>query len=105
VLFAFLQRVLNGGADFIQREFAMGLTKTDICISYKDTRYPIELKIKGVQPREDSILQLLGYMDICGASEGWLVIFDKNPKTSWKNKIFWETIQRADDTVHIVGCW
>ncbi|MDR1036514.1 MAG: AAA-like domain-containing protein [Deltaproteobacteria bacterium] len=104
VLFAFLQRVLNGGADFIQREFAMGLTKTDICISDKDTRYPIELKIKDVQPLEKSILQLRGYMDICGAKEGWLVIFDKNPKTPWKKKIFWETIERADDTIHIVGC-
>ncbi|MDR1037460.1 MAG: hypothetical protein LBT40_13145 [Deltaproteobacteria bacterium] len=104
VLFAFLQRVLNGGADFIQRECAMSLKRADICISYKDNRYPIELKIKDAQPRENGILQLLGYMDICGASEGWLVIFDKNPKTPWKKKIFWQTLERSGDTVHIVGC-
>ncbi|MDR1297557.1 MAG: hypothetical protein LBO05_09345, partial [Deltaproteobacteria bacterium] len=42
VLHAFLQRVLNGGADFIQREYALGRLRADICVSYKKKRYPVE---------------------------------------------------------------
>jgi hypothetical protein len=46
VIFAFLQRVLNGGADFIQREYALGTMRPDICIGYKGLYYPLEIKIK-----------------------------------------------------------
>jgi hypothetical protein len=63
VLFAFLQRVLNGGADFIQSEYALGALRVNICISYKDRRYPIELKIKGHKSENESLEQLYGYMN------------------------------------------
>jgi hypothetical protein len=104
VLYAFLQRVLNGGADFIQREYGLGRSFVDICVSYKDIRYPVELKVKGVKSREDSILQVLGYMDKCGSSVGWLVVFDRGCSKSWDEKIFWETLDRDGRTVHLVGC-
>ncbi|MDR1079437.1 MAG: DEAD/DEAH box helicase family protein [Deltaproteobacteria bacterium] len=104
VLFAFLQRVLNGGADFIQREYALGLTKSDICVSYKDIRYPLELKIKGVMSRDESLVQLLGYMDRCGSQVGWLVIFDRDSSKTWEERLFWETVDREGKTVHLVGC-
>jgi hypothetical protein len=104
VLFAFLQRVLNGGADFIQREYALGMTKSDICISYKDVRYPLEIKIKGVMSREESLDQLLGYMDKCGSSAGWLIVFDRDVMKSWEEKLFWETMDRNGKTIRVVGC-
>ncbi|MDR1080445.1 MAG: ATP-binding protein [Deltaproteobacteria bacterium] len=66
VLFAFLQRVLNGGADFIAREYGLGRTRVDICVGYKGSSYPLELKIRGAANRKNSIDQLLGYMDKCG---------------------------------------
>jgi hypothetical protein len=47
VLFAYLQRVLDEGVDFNQREYAIGTFRADICVSYKGIRYPLELKIKG----------------------------------------------------------
>jgi hypothetical protein len=28
------------------------------------------------------------YMDKCGTNEGYLLIFNRSPKTSWKEKIF-----------------
>ncbi|MDR0548756.1 MAG: hypothetical protein LBI10_05010 [Deltaproteobacteria bacterium] len=59
VLFAFLQRVLNGGADFIQREYALGAMRSDICVGYKGLYYPLEIKIKssieGSQKFEQSL--------------------------------------------------
>jgi ribosomal protein S13 len=104
VLFAFLQRVLNGGADVIQREYALGLTRADICVSYKGIRYPLELKIKGAMTREQSIKQILGYMDTCGSSVGWLIVFDKDTKKLWEEKIFWETKELDGKIIHVVGC-
>ncbi|MDR1296620.1 MAG: hypothetical protein LBO05_04455, partial [Deltaproteobacteria bacterium] len=104
VLYAFLQRVLNGGADFIQREYALGRLRADICVGYKKKRYPVELKIKGAKPLEENLEQLSGYMDRCGTSEGWLVIFDKSLVRLWDDKIYWETQTYKDKTIHLVGC-
>jgi hypothetical protein len=103
VLYAFLQRVLNGGAG-LQREYALGRTRADICVSYKGHRYPVEVKIKGVKSRARSIKQLSGYMDKCGATEGWLVVFDKDFGKPWDKKLSWETIDHEGKTIHVVGC-
>jgi hypothetical protein len=58
VLFAFLQRALNGGADYIHRKCALGTLRADICVSYKGALYPIELKIKGRQSKNESLEQI-----------------------------------------------
>jgi hypothetical protein len=104
VLYAFLQRVLNGGADFIQREYALGGLRVDICVSYKSRRYPVEIKIQGNQSYNKSLEQLLAYMDKSRAEVGWLVLFDKDFGKDWKEKIYWETIEFEGKTVHLVGC-
>ncbi|MDR1086508.1 MAG: hypothetical protein LBP22_17040 [Deltaproteobacteria bacterium] len=96
--------VINGGADFVLREYALGRTRSDICVSYFGKRYPVELKIKENLSLEKSLEQFSGYMDKCGASEGWLVVFDRNFKRLWKEKIFWETKKYKDLTIHAVGC-
>jgi hypothetical protein len=104
VLYAFLQRVLNGGADFIQREYALGTFRADICVSYKGIRYPLKLKIKGHKSQEESIRRLKSYMDKCLASEGWLLTFDKDYSKPWNEKISWETIEDKDQIIHLVCC-
>lgn len=104
VLYAFLQRVLNGGADFIQREYALGRTRADICVGYQGRRYPLELKIKGIKSRVESLTQLSGYMDKCGATEGWLVVFDNNFEKPWNERLSWETIDHEGKRIHVVGC-
>jgi hypothetical protein len=104
ILYTFLQRVLNGGADFIQREYALGTLRADICISYKGNRYPLELKIKGHKSQDESIKQLLGYMNKSLSEEGWLVVFDKDFAKPWNEKISWETKKYKNKTIHIVSC-
>jgi hypothetical protein len=104
VLYAFLQRALNGGADFLQREYALGRLRSDICVSYLGRRYPVELKIKYRLSLEKSMEQISGYMDRCGAAEGWLVVFDRNFKKPWQEKITWETKIYKALTIHVVGC-
>ncbi|MDR1109825.1 MAG: ATP-binding protein, partial [Deltaproteobacteria bacterium] len=103
VLFSFLQRVLNGGAD-IKREYALGRLRVDICITYKERHYPLEVKIKGHKTEAININQLLGYMDRCGSAEGWLVVCDKDLNLPWKDKLTWETKTVGAQTIHVVGC-
>jgi hypothetical protein len=44
-------------------------------------------------------------MDRCGAKEGWLVIFDRDPQKPWEEKIAWTTESLPDGkVVHVVGC-
>jgi hypothetical protein len=104
VFFAFSQRVLNGGAEFIKREYALGSCRVDVCIGYKGRKYPIELKIKGHKSFAESLEQEWKYIDISGASEGWLVIFDRSEDKIWDDKITWETQEYKGKTIHVVGC-
>jgi hypothetical protein len=67
--------VLNDGAEFVKREYALGLNRVDVCIGYMGQKYPIELRIKVHKSFVESLEQEWKYVDISGALEGWLVIF------------------------------
>jgi hypothetical protein len=43
-------------------------------------------------------------MDTLGCDEGWLVVFDRRKKQSWKSRLFRKTGKTENRTVHIVGC-
>jgi hypothetical protein len=104
ILQAFLQQVFNGGGD-VKREMATGKDRLDLCITYQDKKYPIELKInRGAQSIEKGIEQTLGYMDTLGCTEGWLVVFDRSQEKSWDEKIYQKTETIAGKTVNIFGC-
>jgi len=104
ILQAFLQRIINGGGHIL-REYAAGSERMDICVVYQNYKYPIELKIKySKSVKEKGIEQLSNYMDTIGEKEGWLIIFDRNPETSWDSKISWETVEYQNKTINIVGC-
>ncbi|MDR1041312.1 MAG: hypothetical protein LBR80_14335 [Deltaproteobacteria bacterium] len=104
VLLAFLQRTLNGGTDYIDREVASGRGRVDICIGYKGRKYLLVLKIKGNMTLEKSIKQLMGYMGHLQASEGWLVIFDRDIQSPSEKKIPISTRKINGNTIHIVMC-
>ncbi|MDR1533580.1 MAG: ATP-binding protein, partial [Planctomycetota bacterium] len=104
ILQAFLQRVVNGGA-MILREMATGRGRVDLGVLHAGRKYMMELKLAGREPLEESLRQTAGYMDTQGAREAWLVVFDRNPKKSWEEKIFWKDNALPDGKrVHIVGC-
>ena len=104
ILMAFLQRVINGGG-LIQREFALGNQRVDLCVVYKDGKYPIELKIdRGEGYLKKGYSQLLEYMDKCGVSEGSILIFDKNSGKSWDERIFMKEELLSGKRVMVFGC-
>jgi len=104
ILQAFLQRVFNSGGE-VRREMATGTDRLDLCIEYKNKKYPIEIKLnRGKQSIEKGIEQTLRYMDTLGCQEGWLVIFDRDEKKSWEEKIYYTKEENNNKTINIFGC-
>jgi len=104
ILQAFLQRVFNGGGN-VKREMATGRERLDLCIEYKNKKYPIELKInRGTQSIEKGIEQTFGYMDTLGCDEGWLVAFDRNKDKSWDEKIYQREKKIDGKIVYVFAC-
>jgi hypothetical protein len=79
VLMAFLHRVVNGGGT-IEREYAIGSRRLDLCLRYGAVTLAIELKVwrEGeADPLAEGLAQLDGYLAGLGLDRGWLVIFDQ----------------------------
>jgi type II secretory pathway predicted ATPase ExeA len=103
ILMAFLQRVINGGGNII-REMAAGRGRLDLCVVYEGEKYPIELKLRrGEKIRSQGVEQTLRYMDVYGAHEGWLAIFDRSTGKSWEEKIYMDKETVDGKTVTVVG--
>jgi len=104
VMQAFLQRIINGGGQII-REMALGSKRTDLCIFYDGQKYPIELKLLQTQKSlAESLKQISEYMDKVGSDAGWLVIFDKDDKKSWDEKIYMKKESFEGKTITVAGC-
>ncbi|MEO1635941.1 MAG: ATP-binding protein [Cyanobacteria bacterium J06631_9] len=81
VLMAFLHRVINGGGT-LEREYAIGSDRMDLCLRYGEVTLAIELKVwraGRVDPLSAGLEQLDRYLAGLGLAAGWLVIFDQRP--------------------------
>lgn len=79
VLMAFLHRVVNGGGT-LEREYAIGSDRMDLCLRYGDVTLAMELKVwrEGrPDPLKAGLEQLERYLAGLNLSQGWLVIFDR----------------------------
>ncbi|MEL6491672.1 MAG: ATP-binding protein [Cyanobacteria bacterium J06621_3] len=78
VMMAFLHRVINGGGT-LEREYAIGSGRMDLCLRYGDVVLGMELKVwrQGrPDPLPTGLMQLDKYLAGLGLNQGWLVIFD-----------------------------
>ena len=96
LLQAFLQRVVNAGGH-ITREHGLGRGRTDLLISWRKQDEPqvfvIECKVRRQRDGLDEVirrgaLQTAGYADRSGATEGHLLVFDRDERKSWEEKVF-----------------
>ncbi len=81
VLMAFLHRVVNGGS--IEREYAIGSGRMDLCVRYGGETLAIEIKVwrpGRKDPAPQGLTQLDAYLAGLGLTTGWLVIFDRRPE-------------------------
>ncbi|NEX17928.1 MAG: hypothetical protein C1943_15240 [Halochromatium sp.] len=79
VLMAFLHRVVNGGGT-LEREYAIGAGRMDLCLRYGAVTLGLELKVwrdGRPDPLTRGLGQLDGYLAGLGLDGGWLVIFDR----------------------------
>ena len=79
VMMAFLHRVVNGGGT-LEREYAIGTDRMDLCLRYGDVTLGIELKVWRMgrtDPLKKGLEQLDKYLAGLGQNTGWLVIFDQ----------------------------
>ncbi|WP_295392960.1 AAA-like domain-containing protein [uncultured Thiodictyon sp.] len=79
VLMAFLHRVINGGGA-LEREYAIGSGRMDLCLRYGALTLAMELKVwrdGAPDPLAEGLDQLDGYLAGLGLDTGWLVIFDR----------------------------
>lgn len=82
VLMAFLHRVVNGGGT-LEREYAIGRDRMDLCLRYGNVTLGIELKAwrdKRGDPTQSGLEQLDSYLARLGVKFGWLIIFDLRAK-------------------------
>ncbi|KYF50621.1 CyrO [Sorangium cellulosum] len=78
-LMAFLHRVVNGSGS-IEREYAIGKGRMDLCVRHGGETLGIELKVwrdDRPDPLSEGLEQLDGYLAGLGLDRGWLVIFDQ----------------------------
>ncbi len=79
VLMAFLHRVVNGDGT-LEREYAIGAGRMDLCLRYGPLTLGMELKVwrdGAPDPLAEGLAQLDGYLAGLGLDTGWLVIFDR----------------------------
>ncbi len=79
VLMAFLHRVVNGGGT-LEREYAIGSGRMDLCLRYGAVTLGMELKVwrdGEPDPLAAGLAQLDGYLAGLGLDTGWLILFDR----------------------------
>lgn len=79
VLMAFLHRVINGGGT-LEREYAIGSGRMDLCLRHGAVTLGIELKVwrdGRPDPLAQGLEQLDAYLTGLGLDTGWLVLFDR----------------------------
>jgi len=115
LLQAFLQRIVNGGG-YIDREYGLGRKRTDLLIRKPLTdgyggpvqRVVLELKVRRTKDCLETILsdglrQTAEYMDLAGAvDEGHLIVFDRDPRKTWEERIWHRTESYNGRTI---GAW
>jgi hypothetical protein len=78
-MMAFLHRVVNGGGT-LEREYAIGSGRMDICLRYGKLTLAMELKVwrdGRSDPLKEGLPQLDKYLSGLSLNTGWLVIFDR----------------------------
>jgi hypothetical protein len=100
LLQAFLQRIVNGGGR-IEREYGFGRGRTDLFVEFFDHQgntQGIVLELKLLRGSLEATLaegipQTQAYLDQCGAAEGHLIIFDRDPQRKWEEKIWQRDVE------------
>ena len=102
LLMAFLQRIINGGGTIL-REYALGRGRVDLLIQWQKQRIVLELKVKHRKKTlTEGLEQTSKYMDTSSATEGHLLIFDRDPTKTWEQKF---NFDQKPINNHLISVW
>ncbi|MCX5925118.1 MAG: AAA-like domain-containing protein [Candidatus Dependentiae bacterium] len=103
LIMAFFQRIINGGGR-VHREYALGRSRLDVLIIWKTQRIVVELKIwhSPKKTLTEGLQQTADYMDRSNATQGHLVIFDRQEK-DWNDKIYTRVEKVGNKTITVWG--
>jgi hypothetical protein len=79
---AWLQRIVNSGGNVV-REYAAGLGRLDLCVSFAGERFAFELKLSGKDALKKGKSQLADDLDRMSLESGYLLIFSRAKITDW----------------------
>jgi len=108
---AYLQRVANGKG-FVAREYGLGRKRTDLMLRWtngkKEQRVVIELKVMRAKDsyksvREIALKQTAEYSKRLDGTENHIIVFDRDGKRDWREKIFTEFTEYDGMKVKIWG--
>ena len=111
LLQAFLQRIVNSGGR-IEREYGLGRGRTDLLVTWPEGGAPskrvVECKLRRARDGLEAVVRLgleqtAAYMDRCEATEGHLVIFDRDSNRTWEEKIFHRSPVAEATPIHVWG--
>ncbi len=125
LLQAFLQRIVNGGGR-VDREYGLGRMRTDLLVTWPlkkgNSKGSSKENQKGNQKGKQEVVmeikirygslentiekgleQTRAYMDKCGTTEGYLLICDRTPDTTWEKKIFQLDKTYKDVNIKVFG--
>ncbi len=99
---AYLQRVANGQGQ-VFREYGLGKKRTDLMLRWRDDfkneqRVVIELKVMRTKDsyeklKAEALKQTAEYAKRMSSTENHILVFDRDEKTDWREKVFTETAE------------
>lgn len=112
VFMAFVHKVINGKGGSIDREYAVGRGRLDLCIRWplpsgEMQRFAIELKVWRDSARVDPLArgkqQLAGYLARLGLEEGTLIIFDaRSSAAPLPERVREERVEEAGRAIRVL---
>ncbi|MCP4153492.1 MAG: ATP-binding protein [bacterium] len=109
LLQAFLQRIVNGGGR-VGREYGLGRKRTDLLIIWphkkgiQETVIEMKLRYGKLETTiKKGLEQTRDYMDKCGTNEGYLLVFDRDAKKLWEEKIFKQNRHHSGKDITVYG--
>ncbi len=112
VFFTFLHKITNGKGGTVDREFAAGRGRIDICVRWpmKDgtvQRCAVELKVWRDTTKGDPVhkgkKQLAGYLARLGLDRGTLIVFDcRSDAPALPGRVNRETVEHAERRIDVL---
>lgn len=109
---AYLQRVANGRGTIL-RKYGLGRGRTDLMLKWKsakgfEQRIVIELKVMTSKDgyetiKQKALMQTAEYADKCKATESHILIFDRDEKLNWREKVFTDSGEHDNIKMKIWG--